>query len=352
MSVPLAAVRSLVVGTPPYTVSQAQIREAATTLFPRLAQRKSLLDVFDNAKIERRALSRPLEWYLQPRSFAEKNAVFVESARELTSRLARQALAEAGVAPQEIDGVVVVNTTGISTPSLDAYLIETLGLSRHAARLPLWGLGCAGGASGLARAADLIGVGRQRVLYVAVELCSLTLIAGDESKSNFVGSALFADGGAAMVLTPADSDQATPALLHLHGGYSTLIPDSEDIMGWDVVDDGLKVRFSRDIPALVRSMMRDNVAEALALHGWARQDVNHFVVHPGGVKVLDAYEEALELPPGTLAHSRNVLRDYGNMSSATVLFVLRELLKDKPRGKGLLSAMGPGFSAEHVLIEF
>lgn len=348
---PAPVVRSLVTGNPPHRAPQREVREAARALFPRMAARPRMLDVFDNAQIDSRALARPLEWYAQARGFAEKNAVFVEEARALSLRLARAALAQAELAPNDVDAVVVVNTSGISAPSLDAYLIETLGLNRHVARLPVWGLGCAGGASGLARAADLVRAGHRRVLYVAVELCSVTLVAGDESKSNFVGTALFSDGGAALVVTAPDVP-GPPPLLALHGGYSTLIEDSEDIMGWDVVDDGLKVRFSRDIPALVRSMMQENVEEALAARGWTRGEVDTFVVHPGGVKVVAAYEEALDLPAGALDASRQVLAAHGNMSSVTVLFVLEETLKRRPQGKGLLSAMGPGFSAEHVLIEF
>lgn len=344
-------VRSLVTGHPPHRASQTEVREAARTLFPRMAARPHMLDVFDNAQIGQRALARPLEWYMQPRGFGEKNAVFVEEARALTLRLAGEALRQAELAPADVDAVVVVNTSGLSTPSLDAYLIGALGLNPHAARLPIWGLGCAGGAAGLARAADLVRAGYRRVLYVAVELCSVTLVKGDESKSNFVGTALFADGGAALVVTAADVPGPTP-LLSLHGSFSTLIEDSEDIMGWDVVDDGLKVRFSRDIPTLVHSMMHGNVAGALAAQGWTRDDVDTFVVHPGGVKVLAAYEEALDLPPGALDASRRVLCESGNMSSVTVLFVLEETLRAAPSGKGLLSAMGPGFSAEHVLIEF
>lgn len=347
----LPVLRSLVTGHPPYRAAQTEIREAARALFPRLSARPHMLDVFDNAQIKSRALARPLEWYLEPRGFGEKNAVFVEEARALTLRLAREALDRAEVAPADVDAVVVVNTSGLSTPSLDAFLIETLGLNRHAARLPVWGLGCAGGASGLARAADLVRAGYRRVLFVAVELCSVTLVKGDETKSNFVGTALFADGGAALVVTAPDVPGPDP-LLSLHGGYSTLIEDSEDIMGWDVVDEGLKVRFSRDIPTLVHSMMAENVADALAAHGWTRGDVGTFVVHPGGVKVLGAYEDALDLAPGTLDASRRVLCRHGNMSSVTVLFVLEETLRARPQGRGLLSAMGPGFSAEHVLIEF
>ncbi|WP_412028502.1 type III polyketide synthase [Deinococcus yunweiensis] len=344
-------IRALVTGTPPHPTPQAEIREAARTLFPRLAARPQLLDVFDNAQIDTRALARPLAWYLQPRSFGEKNAVFIEEARALIRQLGAEALAQAQITPAEVDAVVVVTTSGLSTPSLDADLIGFLGINPHAARLPVWGLGCAGGAAGLARAADLVRAGFRRVLYVAVELCSLTLVKGDESKSNFVGTALFSDGGAALVITAPDVP-GPPPLAALCGAYSTLIEHSEDIMGWDVVDDGLKVRFSRDIPTLVRGMMRENVQGALAAHGWSQDSVTHFVVHPGGVKVLAAYEEALSLPAGALDASRRVLRDFGNMSSVTVLFVLAETLRDRPAGRAVLSAMGPGFSAEHVLLEF
>lgn len=343
--------RSLVTGTPPHLVPQAELREAARTLFPRMAARPHMLDVFGNARIQTRALARPLEWYLQPRGFGEKNDVFLAEARTLLRRLAAEALSQAGVAPQDIDAVVVVNTSGLSTPSLDADLIGFLGLNRHAARLPVWGLGCAGGAAGLARAADLVRAGYRRVLFVAAELCSLTLVRGDESRSNFVGTALFSDGGAALVVTAPDVP-GPPPLAELHGAYSTLIEASEDIMGWDVVDDGLKVRFSRDIPTLVRSMMRGNVQDALAAHGWSPEQIGTYVVHPGGVKVLAAYEEALELPAGALDSSRRVLCRFGNMSSVTVLFVLEEVLRARPDGRALLSAMGPGFSAEHVLLGF
>lgn len=343
-----AYLRSLVTGAPPHLTPQSQIREAATTLFPRLARKQSLFDVFEHAQIDTRALAMPLEWYLEPRSFAEKNAVYLRSALELAERLSREALEQAALRPQDIDAVVFVSSTGISTPSLDSALMERLGLERHAARLPLWGLGCAGGASGLARAADMVAAGRKNVLFVTAELCSLTLVQGDESSSNFVGTALFADGGSAAVV----GSQEEGALLHIKGAYSTLIPGSADIMGWDVTDGGLQVRFSRDIPALVGEMMRQNVQEAAQSVGWQPQDIAHYAVHPGGVKVIAAYEQALGLDEGTLQASRDVLRHWGNMSSPTVLFVLQALLGQRPQGKGLLSAMGPGFCAEHALLEF
>jgi alkylresorcinol/alkylpyrone synthase len=174
-------------------------------------------------------------------------------------------------------------------------------------------------------------------------------VAGDQSSSNFVGTALFSDGGAAMLLGPESSESY---LVRIRGARSTLIPDSQDVMGWDVADGGLKVRFSQDIPGLVRRIMKDNVQEALELVGWTQDDLSEFVVHPGGAKVITAYEEALGLPNGRLVCSRKVLRDYGNMSSATVLFVLEQTLRRGASGQGLLSAMGPGFCAEHVLMEF
>lgn len=351
MTTPAPVLRSIVTGTPPHLATQARVSEVAAGLFPRLAARPSLQGVFANARIQSRALACPLEWYLEPRSFAEKNAAFVAEARRLTGRLAAQAIADAGLEPADIDAVMVVNTTGISTPSLDAWLIGHLGLSPQAARVPLWGLGCAGGSAGLARAADLVRAGHRAVLYVAVELCSLTFLPQDESPSNWVGLALFADGAAAAVVTAPDLAGAAPARLALHGARSTLIPESEDVMGWDVVDGGLKVRFSRSIPALVQELMADNVADTLAAAGWARGDLNFYAVHPGGTKVLEAYAEVLGLDAADLWASWDVLREYGNMSSVTVLFVLQRLLASGVQGRGLLSAMGPGFSAEQVLIE-
>lgn len=350
-------VRGIATATPPHRVPQEEVREAAATLFPRLARFPQLLGVFGGAQIEARHLARPVGWYLEAHGFAEKNAVYVEEALRLSEEAAGSALRRAGVAPGDVDAVVFVSSTGVATPSLDSALIGRLGLSRHAARLPLWGLGCAGGASGLARAADLVRAGYRNVLLVAVELCSLTLVRGDESKSNFVGTALFGDGAAALVLGPGgagsgDGADGGEGLVRLHGARSTLIEDSADVMGWDLVDEGLKVRFSRDIPTLVAEMMRGDVTEALASVGWTRDDLAHLVLHPGGVKVLAAFEAALDLPPDTLDASRAVLREYGNMSSPTVLFVLEETLRGAPRGRGLLTAMGPGFCAEHVLVEF
>nr|WP_221277021.1 chalcone synthase [Deinobacterium chartae] len=332
---------------PEHRADQAELRALARALFPRYGESRRHLEVFDHAGIETRYLAMPPEWYTQPHGFPEKNAQYVRNALLLSLRAAREALALAACSPAQVDALVFVSTTGIATPSLDAAIIGELGLGAHTVRMPLWGLGCAGGAAGLARAADLVRAGYRRVLLVAAELCSLTFVREDYSKSNFVGSALFADGAAAVLLEGGEGPG-----LRLMGHHSTLIEHSADVMGWDLAEDGLRVRFSRDIPALVRELMRENVAQAAASLRWCREDLRHFVVHPGGVKVLSAFEEALEMGEGGLRASRAVLREYGNMSSPSVLFVLRRCLEARPApGRGLLTAMGPGFSAEHVLFE-
>jgi alkylresorcinol/alkylpyrone synthase len=345
--------RSVVTGTPPHLTRQTDIQAAAAQLFPRLAERPRLMEVFVNAQIETRALARPLEWYLKPRSFAEKNAVYVQEVLKLLERLTVEALRQANCTPAQVDAVVFVSSTGVSTPSLESVPMERLGINRKAVRLPLWGLGCAGGAQGLARAADLVRAGYRNVLLLAAEMCSLTLVANDRSGSNFVGTALFSDGGAALLLGPERKERPTePHLARVVGAHSTLIPQSGHVMGWDVDDGGLRVRFSQDIPGLVEQMMKADVDEALSTVGWRQDDLAEYVVHPGGAKVIAAYEQALGLEAGRLVCSRRVLRDYGNMSSVTVLFVLEHTLRRGAEGRGLLSAMGPGFCAEHVLLEF
>ena len=252
----------------------------------------------------------------------------------------------AGIAPDAVDAVVAVSTTGIATPGLDARLIDRLGLRRDIRRLPVFGLGCAGGVIGLARAADLARAAPgTRVLLLVVELCALSFRKNDVSKSNVVATALFGDGAAAAVIS-CDGDG--PAL---GGAGEYTWPDSLGIMGWDVAEDGLKAVFSRDIPGLVRRHMRDVVSEFLSHHRLTLGDIDHFVCHPGGAKVLSALEEAFRLGEGALVEGRGVLRDYGNMSAVTVLFVLERALAARRRGRLLLTSLGPGFTAAFQLMQ-
>jgi alkylresorcinol/alkylpyrone synthase len=345
--------RILSVGTalPAFQVRQEDVRELTHSLFSRnWRDIDRLITVFDNGQITTRSFCTPIEWFQTDHSWPEKNALYTHHALELGERAARCALDRAQLKPADIDAIFFVSTTGIATPSLDSWLIKRLDLSRNVARVPIWGLGCAGGAAGLARAAEYARAKPgARVLLVAVELCSLTFQRDDLSKSNLIAASLFADGAAAVVISSDDSAEG-PSLI---GSHSTLWDETEDVMGWDVIESGLKVRFSRSVPELVQTLMRENLGQAASANGVQLQDIRHFVTHPGGVKVLRAYEDALGLEVDALADSYAVLKACGNMSSVSVLFVLERFMRrwaeQEPNVLGAISAMGPGFSAEHVI---
>ncbi len=341
------SILSVATAVPRHRVSQETARDFARLMFSESFKNvERLLPIFDNAHIQNRHFCVPPEWFGEDHPFHEKNALYVENALDLSEKAAKRALDKAGVEPGDVDAIFFVSTTGISTPSLDSKLMFRLGLPEHVRRVPLWGLGCAGGAVGLARAADHVRAYPEKlVLLVAVELCGLTFVKGDRSKSNLVATSLFADGAAAVLLGAGEG-------LALLGSHSTTWPETEDVMGWDVIEEGLRVRFARSVPQIVHEKMRGNLKAACDSLDLAFEDLQHFVMHPGGPKVLEAYEETLGLSPGSLDLSREILRDYGNMSSVSVLFVLEQFLEDYPAGSGehgTISALGPGFSAEHVL---
>lgn len=347
------SVLSTATALPPYRVGQDEVRLMVRGMFGG-AHRDidRLIGVFDNTGVGTRYSCVPVEWFSEDHTFPEKNALYVENALDLSEKAARRALDRAKVDPAEVGAILFVSTTGISTPSIDSRLIFRLGLSEHVRRVPIWGLGCSAGAAGLAVAADQA---RLRpgapVLLVGVELSSLTFQRSDLSKSNLISTSLFADGAAAVVVG-SGLESGGPRLV---GDYSTTWSGTEDVMGWDLVESGLKVKLSRSVPGIVLERMRENVEAACEASGLGFDELRHFALHPGGAKVLDAFEEVLDLPPGGLAHSRGVLRDYGNMSSVTVLFILERLLQSEEPAAGeagILSAMGPGFSAEHVLLRF
>ncbi|MEB3187745.1 MAG: chalcone synthase [bacterium] len=342
----MSVLRSLVTATPPYDASQSEIRDVAFRLFPEYAESPRHAAIFANTGIARRQLARPLDWYATPRSFAEKNDAFVEVALELGEETARAALEASGVTPKDLGGILWVSTTGLRTPSPDATLAVRLGLPRDVRRMPLWGLGCAGGAGGLIRAHELVRSLDRPVLLVTVELCSLTFVRSDRSRSNFVGTALFGDGAAAAVLAPEGPG------VRIQGGHAELFPDSEPVMGWDLTDAGLQVRFARDIPTIVRQELPGSVGRARELLAPGRE-IAHHVVHPGGTKVLSAYAEALDLPLEALSASHEVLAAHGNMSGPSVLFVLERTLARSGglEGTTLMTALGPGFAVEHAVLE-
>jgi alkylresorcinol/alkylpyrone synthase len=340
---------AIATAVPTYELDQEDVtRRVELALGPRSREIVRLLPMFGNTGIERRYSCVPIEWYEELHDWAERNRIYLDSALDLLENATRRALERAGRDPEEIDAIVAVSTTGIATPSLDALLMERMGLRRTVRRLPIFGLGCGGGTIGLARAATMA---REQpgslVLLLVVELCALSFRRDDFSKSNIVATALFGDGAAAALLSCEDHGPAIVA----DGEYTW--PQSLDIMGWDVTDDGLKAIFSRDIPELVTTEMHDVVVSFLAEHGLTLRDVDRFVCHPGGAKVLDALESAYELPAGSLHESREVLRDYGNMSAATVMFVLERALTNGAShwNRALVSALGPGFTAGFTLLE-
>jgi alkylresorcinol/alkylpyrone synthase len=339
---------SLATVVPPHALGQAEVALRAHHLFASSATTDlaRLMPVFAHAGIERRYSSVPIDWYERPHGWVERNALYLEHAVAVLTQAARDALALARLTPEAIDAAVVVSTTGVATPALDARLMETLPLRCDVKRLPIVGLGCAGGVLGLSRAADLARAAPgSRVLFLAVELCALCFRKDDTSKSNIVATALFGDGAAAAVLSCRGDGPRLGA-----AGEHTW-PHSLDVMGWDVAEDGLRAVFSRDIPTLVRHHMRDIATGFLARHGLGLADIDHFVCHPGGAKVVAALEEAFGLDAGALADARGVLRDFGNMSAATVLFVLERALRAGIAGRLLMTALGPGFTAGFQLID-
>jgi len=338
---------ALATAVPPHVLHQSEVRARARHLFAGTDEDiERLLPVFENAGIATRYSCVPIEWYDTPSGWRERNRVYLENAVLLLEGVTRACLAQADLPPQAIDAIVVVSTTGIATPSLDALLMERLGLRRDVQRLPIFGLGCAGGVLGLARAAALARTAPDsRVLFLVVELCALCFRKNDFSKSNIVATALFGDGAAGAIVSGSGSGPRLGAA----GEYTW--PQSLDIMGWQVEEDGLKALFSRDIPALVRGRLGD-VAEAfLARNGLALDDIGAFVCHPGGAKVLTALEKAYGLAEGTLVEGRRVLRDFGNMSAATVFFVLERMLRHGVKRRMLLSALGPGFTAGFLILD-
>ncbi|GIN70109.1 putative chalcone synthase [Bacillus sp. J14TS2] len=349
--------------TPEFVVHQEETMQLAKRLFSdSMKEVDRLLKVFKNGEIKKRHFVKPLDWYTEPHSFSEKNNVFIESAVGLCLTAIRDCFAQAKtkreIGYDEIDAIFLINTTGLSTPSLDARIINQLPFSSQTKRIPIWGLGCGGGASGLSRAHEYcLAYPKAKVLVVGVELCSLTFQLNDRSKSNFIGTSLFSDGAAAVLIGGEDVpynelvDRSLPAILETQ---STIMKDSLDVMGWQFEDDGFYVVFSKDIPTLVRNWLQPVMLQFLEQNNLNEAEIAHFIAHPGGKKVIKAYEEALQLPESKTAQSLEILKEYGNMSSVTVFFVLERFMNQSISSGdyGVIAALGPGFSSELLLLRW
>ena len=339
---------SLATAVPPHVIEQSVAKDLARDAF---GGKKALFDrlsgVFDNAGIARRHIVAPQEWYSQHHGWKDRNAVYLEAAEQLFVDAASAAIEKAGLQPFEIDGVVAVSTTGIATPSLEARAAQRLGFRDNIRRVPVFGLGCAGGVNGLSIASRLaLSDPGSFWLFVCVETCSISIQLDSDDPAAIVATALFGDGAAAAVVT-----SGVHSLAHLKGSAEKLWPDTLRIMGWDVEDPGLSVVFDRAIPPFVEAELATAVDSMCGELGVERDEIDRLCCHPGGVKVIDAIESALHLNQGELNLEREVLRDYGNMSAPTVLFVLTRLIDRGLPEKVLMTAFGPGFTCAGMLLE-
>jgi alkylresorcinol/alkylpyrone synthase len=277
----------------------------------------------------------------------DRNQVYLEAAEQLFIEAATAAIEKAGLTPSDIDGVVTVSTTGIATPSLEARVATRLGLRSDVRRVPVFGLGCAGGVNGLSIASRLAAADPGSIwLFVTVETCSISIRLDSDDPAAVVATALFGDGAAAAIVT-----SGYHSLARIRGSAEKLWPDTLRIMGWDVEDPGLSVVFDRAIPPFIEEQLAEAVDGMCAELGTSRDEIDRFCCHPGGVKVIDAIESALDLNQGELNLEREVLRDYGNMSAPTVLFILERLLERGLPGKVMMMAFGPGFTGAGMLLE-
>ncbi|MFL0449765.1 type III polyketide synthase [Bacillus altitudinis] len=361
----MAYILSVGTSLPKHHVDQQAASQFARSQFKRsFKDIDRLLKAFNNGEIESRQFVQPIDWYQEHHSFEEKNNLYVEKALAHAKEAVFHCLHETAfltmpVPFDEIDALFFISSTGLSTPSLDVKLMNVLPFSPYTKRVPIWGLGCGGGAAGLSRAYEYIrAYPEAKVLVVACELCSLTFQPQDQSKSNLIGTSLFGDGTAAVLLTgekAASKYTRLKTVPKVLGTQSVTMKDSEDVMGWDFTADGFRVIFSRDIPSIISGWLKEQVDQFLHQLGFSTEDVSVFLAHPGGKKVIDAYLESLSLQEHQLFSSKEVLKQHGNMSSATVLYVMKHFLEHQSLDAGqlgLCGALGPGFSSELLLMKW
>jgi alkylresorcinol/alkylpyrone synthase len=354
MTPPPVTMLSLATAVPPHILEQAAVADFARRIYVKpFARFPKLADVFVNAGIEQRRSVRPIEWFDAPHDWAERTEAFLDGAGALFVTAVRKALDRAGIAARDVDTIVTVSSTGIATPSLEARAGAEIGFKPSMARVPVFGLGCAGGVSGLSLGGRLARAAPgQVVLVVVVELCTLAFRAdrGDmtSAKADVISTALFGDGAAAVVLRAGDGESADGNAPRIGLAAEHTWPGTLDIMGWTVDPAGFGVLLKRSLPRFVEQRF---AAPARRFVKAAKLVAPRFICHPGGAKVLDAIEASLELQKGTLRDEREVLRRHGNMSAPSVLFVLERALRGGLRGPAVLAALGPGFTASFLALE-
>jgi alkylresorcinol/alkylpyrone synthase len=356
-----AQVRSVGRALPPHYVDQESALSTLRSMWQERAAAHGTESGFARLEsmhrsigVEGRYLAMPAASYREASTFGQRNDAWIEVALGLGARATTEALDHAGLSARDVDHIFFVTVTGIATPGIDARLVNRLGFRTDVKRTPIFGLGCVAGAAGTARASDyLTSFPHHVALLLSVELCSLTFQPDDLSMANIIASGLFGDGAASVVLTGTSRSDRRGA--RVVATRSVFYPDTEELMGWRVVDNGFKIVLAGSVPQLARRRIRDDVDSFLGSHGLTKSDISHWIAHTGGPKLLVALEEALDLPFRALARSWDSLRKVGNLSSASVLFVLGDLLDEgaaKPGDLGVMLAMGPGFCTELLLVEW
>ena len=344
----LVYLHGLSTAVPPHCLTQTEVRERAAIIFgQRYPQFDRLSRTFDTAGIDKRYSVVPIDWFSQDHGWADRNAAFMTGAKALFIEAAQRALDDAGWNGADIDCVVTVTSTGITTPSLEAQVFTEMGFREDIMRIPVFGLGCAGGVSGLSTA-QAIAAGRpgSKVLLVVVEACSLSFRADRLQKADIIATVLFGDGAAAACISSAATTSGK--IITLRQGHQKMWPDTLDIMGWDIDETGFGVVFDRSIPTFVTEEFASATDGALKAANLNHSQIDRYVCHPGGAKVVDAIEGALQLGQGSLNAERDTLRAAGNMSAPTVMFVMKAVLEAGTTGQMMACALGPGFTASFL----
>ena len=336
-----------------YYTQEQLLEEFGRVWSRRLFNQDRLEALHKNVLVGGRHLALPIDEYSKIENWGQANDAWIRVAQDVGEQAVRKALEQAGLEPAEVDCFIFVSVTGVATPSIDARLVNRLGLPSRVKRLPVFGLGCVAGAAGISRAADYVkAYTNEVVVLLSVELCSLTLQLQDLSIPNLISSGLFGDGAAAVVMVGSERRATGPRVIATR---SVFYPDTERVMGWDISEKGFQVVLSAEVPEVVRRYLRKDVDEFLEDQGLSRKDIVSWVAHPGGPRVLTSLQEALELPAEALMLTRESLEQVGNLSSTSVLLVLQETMRRRrpePGSLGMLLAMGPGFCSELVLLEW
>ena len=334
-----------------FKIPQSEVMEFTADYFAgsRIPQ-DMIQSVFVNTGINTRQFISNRDWFDSRHSFLDKNKLYTDQAVKVASKLIQKHKQSYN---NKIDNIIFVSSTGLSTPSIDALVINDLKLNNHITRTPIWGLGCVGGAVGISKAFEYsLAYPDRLTLLISLEFCSLAFLDGDHSKSNFIAMALFSDGAASALVCGDEYDRH--GKIKILKTHSTLYYDSTDVMGWELVESGLKAIFSKDIPNIVKNKVSKEVITFLNANNLKSNDIKHFLLHPGGTKIIEEFESSLNLNGDSTKYTKKVLQNYGNMSSPTVIYVIEEFLKSgeyETGDLGLIASLGPGFSSEVLLFQ-